>query len=164
MILGIDYCFKQKLGFNTMPNTQIGDLLHLHPNIVSKARKNLLKQGFLRKEKRNYYLNDTPLFDQHQDTRDLIIPYWVYNDPNLSTGAKLLWSEYNSFKDNKKGYFASREFTSNRLGCSVESISNWTKELHQKGFLKNYEVKSGYCTKQKVIITCTFSVDGEILK
>ncbi len=159
LILGIDYCFKKKLNYNSMPNTQIGYLLQLHPNIISKSRRKLLKLGYLRKEKRNYYLNDINLFVKKQDQRDLIIPFLVYNS-NLSSGAKLLWAEYNSFNNNGKSYYASREFTSKRLDCSVESISNWTTALQETGFLKHYELKSGYCTKQRLVVTCKFSKDG----
>lgn len=162
LVLGIDYCFKKKLDYNSMPNTEIGCLLKLHPNIISKSRRKLLKLGYLRKEKRNYYLNDIDLSVSKEDQRDLIIPFWVYHS-NLSSGSKLLWAEYNSFSNNGKSYYASREFSAKRLGCTKESITNWTKELLQKDFLKYYELKSGYCTKQRSIVTYKFSSDGKII-
>lgn len=164
LILGIDYTFQNKLGYNSMLNSEISDLLQLHPNIISKARKKLVKQGILIKEKRIYRTSNYDMFVEKGDSRDIVLPFWIYNDDQLSTGAKILWGEYNSLCMGYRPYFAGREFTARKLSCSVESISNWTRELNQHGFLKSYIVKSGFCTKQKQVVTCSFSKDGDVIK
>lgn len=163
LILGFDFCFLDKLEYNILLNTEISKLLHLHKNIVSRCRKHLIELGILRKEGRKYYLNEIDLFIEKGDQRDLVISYWIYNNKNLSTGSKLLWGEYNSISKGKEVYFASREFTADKLGCSVQSISKWTKELNDNGLFKSYKVMAGYGTKQKQIITCRFSKEGKII-
>ncbi len=163
LILGFDFYFVDKMEHNRLLNTEISELLHLHKNIVSRSRKHLIEVGILRKQNRIYYLNDIDLFVEKGDARDVVIPYWIYNNKNLSTGSKLLWGEYNSISKGKKSYFASREFTANKLGCSVQSVSKWTKELDDNNLLKSYKVVAGYGTKQKRIVTCTFSKQGKIL-
>ena len=76
----------------------------------------------------------------------------IYNHKDLSTGAKLLWGEYNSLSKGRREYFAKRSYTSKRLYSSVESITNWTKELEGCQLLKEYRHRRGYCSSQKVII------------
>ena len=162
-LLGIDYAFEKKLGYNSMLNTEISKLVKLHPNIISKARRRLVKIGYLHKEKTIYYLLNRAIFTQTKDKRGILLPYPIYNTSDISTGAKLLWGEYNSLSMGYRPYFAKRETTALKLDCSVESITNWTKELFENGFLKSYTVKSGFRQKQKQIITCEFSDSGKII-
>lgn len=154
-ILALDFTLSKKRGYNQLSNAQVGLLLHLHQNIVSYCRKNLVTLGYLKKEKSKFILTDKFKENTVFDLRDIILPYQVYNC-KMNTGAKLLWGEYNSMKKGKKAYFACREYSANRLNCSVESISNWTKQLFEMGFLKHYEVISGYEKKIKIVMTKEF--------
>lgn len=159
LLFGLDFTFEKKLGFNQMTNKKIGDLLNIHPNIVSNCRKNLVQQGFLEKDLRKYYITDHyKNFDYSttKDFRNVMLPIEIYNSYKLKTGEKLLWGEYNSISKGERYYFAKREYTSKRLGVSVESISNWTTSLYNKGFFKEYKLQTGYCTHQRKIITCSF--------
>ncbi|BEV05936.1 hypothetical protein [Chryseobacterium gambrini] len=167
LMLGLDFSLKKKLGFNQMTNKKIGEILSLHPNIVGYCRKNLLEKQYLLKKGRQYFLTDHYKSIQeleinnaerleNKDRRNIKLPIEIYSHKELKTGVKLLWGEYNSISKSIIEYFAKREYTAKRLNVSVESISNWTKALYEKGLLEEYRVKSGYCTRQKIIITCSF--------
>lgn len=158
LIYGLDYSFAKKLGFNIMSSKDISQLLNIHQNIVGKCRKNLIELGFLRKDGRKYFLEDKSIGSENKDTdrRNIVLPIEVYSTKILKTGEKLLWGEYNSISKGTRYYFAKREYTANRLGISVESVSKWSKSLYTNGFLDEYELKSGYCTHQRKIITCRF--------
>ena len=58
IILGLDYTFSLIKGYNVLSNIQIGKMFNLHPNIVGYCRKNLLKNGYLLKDKRSYFLTE----------------------------------------------------------------------------------------------------------
>lgn len=161
LILALDYSFGFKNGYNILSNVAVGELLCIHKNIVGKYRKHLIESGYLEKDsedKRKFILTDKLKnieipFEIGKDGRMIIIPFEVYSHPNLKVGAKLLWGEYNSMSKNEKGYFQKRETTANKFNVSEDSITNWTKELEQYGFLEEYTIKSGYHTKQKIVRT-----------
>ncbi|MDX6191612.1 hypothetical protein SGQ83_19820 [Flavobacterium sp. Fl-318] len=141
-----------------MTNVDIGKLFSLHPNIVGLCRKSLLNKGYLVKDtedKRIHYLTDKlsgielPIINGKKDSRECIVPFEIYNNPNLKTGSKLLWGEYNTMSKTENGYYSKRETNSKRMNVSDGSITNWTKELFANEFLEVYEVKSGYITKNK---------------
>lgn len=167
LLLGLDFSFGKKLGFNTMDNLEIGKLLKMHPNIVGNCRRNLLKKQCLIKEGRKYFLTDhyktaqeSTISDvekpENKDQRNIKLPFEIYTDNRLKTGEKLLWGEYNSISKGEIVYFAKREYTAKRLNVSIESISNWTKSLFEKELLREYHLVTGYCTHQRKIITCRF--------
>ncbi|WP_407557325.1 hypothetical protein [Winogradskyella sp. 4-2091] len=156
LILGLHYTFDFKLGKTSLTNKQIGQLFHLHPNIVSYCHKNLLQKGFITKMKSTYTVTYKHLQTEIIDKREIYIPYQVYNHPKLNTGSKLLWGEYNSISKGHREYFAKRSYTSQRLNVSEESITNWTKQLREYQVLKSYTHKRGYGKSQKMIVTCSF--------
>lgn len=162
LILGLHYSLDKKRGYVSMTNVGIGKTLNLHPNIVNYCHKNLIKKGFLQKEKRVYTLTDKlqHLPNLSNDNREILIPVEIYSS-SLNTGAKLLWGEYNSISKGIKNYFAKREYTARRIGASEQSITNWTKELESNNFLSEYYHKSGYAVSQKIIVTCTFERKNE---
>jgi len=155
VILGLDYTLSLKKGFNKLTNIQLGKMLNIHPNIVCKARKSLVRLNYLTRDRTIYRLTDKYKSFKVKDKRQIILLGYIYTNRGLSTGSKLLWGEYNSFCRTNENYFGSRKFTSVRLGCSKESVSNWTKELLNEGLI-DYQLKSGYCTKQKVVVTKDF--------
>lgn len=163
LVYGLDYAYHSKKGYNRLTNNAIGELLNLHRNIVSESRKTLVKEGFLYKDKLTYTLTERHKqveLSEKEDKREIILPYEIYNHKYLSTGAKLLWGEYNSISKGVREYFARRSYTAKRLKASVESITNWTKQLEAYVLLKKYEHRTGFCTNQKVIVTCEFK-DGK---
>ena len=155
-LLGIDFNLIEKEGYNCYTNKAIGQMLQLHPNLVSQSRKSLLKKGFLCKDGRKYYLSD--LAENYLNQNDMMayIYPWVYQNKKLCTGAKLLYGEYNSISRSQKNYFAKREYTAKKLNVSVESVTNWTKQLQKEGCLESYFHRRGYCSNQKVIRTSNF--------
>lgn len=165
LILSLDYTLSLKKGYNIMTNVDIGKLFKLHKNIVGNCRKSLIEKGYLVKDitdKRKHILTDKlrsvkiPLINGKTDKRAIIIPFEIYSHPDLETGSKLLWGEYNSMSKTENGYFSKRVTTSKRMNVSVGSITNWTKELDLYGLLKEYQLNSGYYTKQKVVRTKEF--------
>lgn len=157
LLLGLDYSFQKKKGYTIMTNVEVGRLFRLNPNIVGYCRKSLVNKGFLCKYKRKYTLTSLwKSLPPSCDNREVFLPFEIYNHPDINTGSKLLWGEYNSMSKGKNEYFAKREYTAQRLGASVESISHWTKILYENNLLKSYFINTGYCTKQKVVITCSF--------
>lgn len=166
LLLGLDFSLKSKLGFNQITNKDVGKLFNLHPNIIGDCRKSLVEKGYLIKEGRKYFLTDHYKTAEKseeiqentssKDRRNIKLPFEVYSNKRLKTGEKLLWGEYNSISKGEKEYFAKREHTANRLSVSVESISNWTKSLNEKGLFKKYQIVTGYHTHQRKVITCRF--------
>ena len=156
LLLSIDYTLREgKEGYNSYFNTDIAKMLNVHHPQISTARKNLLKSGFYKKEGRKYTLTKHLDSFVGKDDRDLLLVPEVYQ-MKLDAGAKLLWAEYNSLSKTKGGYFAKREYTAEKLGCSKTSISNWTKKLREKELLELYEIKSGYGSKRRIVRTKTF--------
>ncbi|WP_407556500.1 hypothetical protein [Winogradskyella sp. 4-2091] len=163
LILGLDYTYQSKKGYTKLTNSKTGQLFNLHPNIISYCRKNLVKKGYLLKDKTKYTLTDKHKEHKPKDKREIFLPFEIYNHKELNTGAKLLWGEYNSISKGRREYFAKRSFTSKRLNASEESITNWTKQLKEHQLLKKYQHRTGYCKSQKVIITCEFKDGNKIL-
>lgn len=166
LLLGLDFSFKSKLGFNQLTNKNVAELFSIHPNIVGSCRKKLVEMNYLIRQGRKYFLTDhyksaEKSEENHgnienRDRRNIKIPFEIYSNTALKTGEKLLWGEYNSISKGEKKYFASREYTANRLSVSVESVSNWTKSLYEKSLFEDYMVISGYCSHQRRIITYRF--------
>lgn len=156
LILGLDYTYSLKTGYTFKKSKEIGELLNLHPNIISYCRKQLLNKGFIRIEDRKYVITDLHTEFEVDDKREIMLPFQVYSNPDIITGAKLLWGEYNSISKGHKEYFAKRLYTAKRLNASEESITNWTKLLSESNLLLKYAHKIAYCKNQKVVITINF--------
>lgn len=170
LILALDYSFSLKNGFNILTHIDVAELLQLHKNTVQKSRKRLIENGYLVKDtedKRKFILTDKlkdveiPLVNGKKDNRTIIVPFDIYNHPDLQEGSKLLWGEYSSMSKTEKGHFQKRETTAKRFNVSTDSITNWTKELDKYGFLDEYTIKSGYHTKQKIVRTKDLKKDQE---
>ncbi|MDV3911532.1 hypothetical protein CMT79_04730 [Elizabethkingia anophelis] len=165
LVLGLDFSLAGKLGFNQMSHTEVGKQLNLHSNIVGSCRRSLVKRGLLIKEGKKYTIrfDFLSIMDGKDlsslDKRDIKIPFEIYNNNDLKTGEKLLWGEYNSISKGNRYYFAKREHAAKRLAVSVESVSNWTKSLYEKGLFREYKLVTGYCTHQRKIITVVFNQD-----
>lgn len=172
LILALDYTLKSKKGYNIYTNVDIGRAFSLHQNIIGLCRKSLIKKGYLvrdTEDKRKHILTnklnsiELPLINGKTDKRTIILPFEIYNHPDLQTGSKLLWGEYNSVSKEEKAYFSKRDTTSKKMNVSIGSITNWTKELDQYGFLEQYSVSfnSEYGIKQKTVRTIEFNREEE---
>ncbi|WP_291105111.1 MULTISPECIES: hypothetical protein [unclassified Flavobacterium] len=173
LILSLDYTYNSKKGYNIYTNVDIGELLSVHSNIVGLCRKSLIKKGYLVKDdedKRIHRLTDKlksveilTINEEKQSkyVSECILPFEIFNHSELTTGAKLLWGEYNTLSKTPNGYIKKRETTSKIMNVSVGSITNWTKLLFEYDFLKVYEVNYGYYKNQKVIRTVEFSRNAE---
>lgn len=173
LILSLDYTFDLKKGYTIYTNVDIGKFLSLHPNIVRLCRKSLIKKGYLVVDKENKQIHrltdklkssEFLIINEKEQTEfktECVLPYEIYHNRELTTGAKLLWGEYNALSKTPDGYVKKRETTAKIMNVSVGSISNWTKQLLMQQFLSEYEVKSEYRTKQKVVRTIEFSREEE---
>ena len=157
LILGLHYTLSKKKGYNALSINRMGDMFNLHRNVVSYCRKRLLNDGYIEKEQYKYVITGLYKNFETKDRREIYIPFEIYSHKHLTTGAKLLWGEYNSISGGLKQYFASREYTAKRLNASVESVTNWTKQLWDNKLLKSYIHNVGYCKSQKVVVTVDFN-------
>jgi hypothetical protein len=173
LILALDYTLSLKKGYNSYTNVYIGGLFSLHENIIGLCRKSLLKKVYLVKDTNDKQIHrltnklesvELPKIEEEETKNEIvcIIPFEIYHNPDLTTGSKLLWGEYNTMRNTKKGYFKKRETTSKIMNVSVGSITNWTKLLFKHEFLEVYTVNyNGYYKNQKVIRTIEFKREIE---
>jgi Mn-dependent DtxR family transcriptional regulator len=150
LLLALDYSYNSKKGYTQLSNKWVGKLLNLHQNTISKNRKSLIEKGYLEKDptdNRKYILISEklktvklPLIKGKTDKRKLILPFEIYNHPNLTEGAKLFWGDVNSFSENKDGYFQQRITAKLRFNVSKDTITNWTKELRGASLVE-YQIK-----------------------
>lgn len=150
LLLALDYSYNSKKGYTQLSNKWVGKLLNLHQNTISKNRKSLIEKGYLKKDStdnRKYILIaeklktvKLPLIKGKIDKRKLILPFEIYNHPNLTEGAKLFWGDVNSFSENKDGYYQQRMTAKLRFNVSKDTITNWTKELRGASLIE-YQIK-----------------------
>src|SRR5690606_7534981 len=88
----------------------------------------------------------------NNEVEEIFIPFEVYSR-DIKAGAKLLWGEYNRFRDTEKGYIVGREKTAEYIGSSIASVTNWTKELDKNGMFEQYNVHYGKKGSQKIVRT-----------
>ncbi|MEO2063258.1 MAG: hypothetical protein ABGW97_09770 [Christiangramia sp.] len=153
LVLGFDFAFYNKRGYNSYTNIEIGERLNLHVNSVSNSRKALIRNQFLQKSGRKYYLTEKSIELFKRSDQIILLPKNVYQHGQLKSGEKLLWGIYNSISRGYKEYFAKRETTSTMLGVSKETVTAYTKKLSQSGLLKKYTHDYGYCSTQTKIVT-----------
>jgi hypothetical protein len=164
LILGLHYTLSKKKGYNVLSIRKMCLMFNLHQNVVSYCRKRLINDQYIQKKDRKYIITDLYKNFETNDRREIFIPFEIYSHKNLTTGAKLLWGEYNSISRGVKQYFANRDFTAKRLNASIESITNWTKQLYDNKLLKLYTHNIGYCKSQKVVVTVDFNQNKKVIK
>jgi hypothetical protein len=152
LVMALCWTLHFKQGYNAYPIKKMSRMLSMHVNSVSIAIKNLLEGDYIEKDNmKSAYVISEPIIPQYTKSRYVVIPQQVYGI-KMTSGAKLLWGEYNSMKI----YYAKREYTAKMLSCTKNSVTNWTRLLDENGLLKNYGVRSGDHTKQKVVQTKDF--------
>lgn len=152
IVLGLIYSLNNIGGITTMSNKRIAEYLCLSENTVSTTLKNLREHTFIEKQQKGYVLSEeVRLAVNSSGQRAILLPFEVFHS-KLSSGAKLLWGEYNSFSI----YYASREYVSKRLKIGVSSISNYTTLLYDNQFLVEKEIVSGYKFKKRGVVTKKF--------
>ncbi len=162
LVLGVDLALKDKLGYNSYKNDYLSKLFSLHVNSISKSRRALVQQEFLKKTGREYQLTEKSVKLLECSNQSVHLPYDVYNLKIIKSGEKLLWGLYNSVSRGFKDYFAKRETTARQLAISVETVTKYTKSLNHAGLLKLYKHNFGYCSSQTVIVTCDI-INGEFI-
>lgn len=164
LIYGLHYSYSLKKKHTHLTNIEIADIFCLNVNTVSKSHQTMYKLGYLEKVKKKEIIiveaklkelkvqQKTKPTKAEKDRRDIILPFEVYHT-ELKTGAKLLWGEYNTFRDTKDGYKATREYAAKRLNVDENSISNWTIELNDNDFFEEYDLKISSDGSQRVVRT-----------
>ena len=156
IVLGLIYTSVKKNGQLKMNNKRISKYLCLNENTVSTTLKNLVEQKLIDKIDKGYILNEKLVqqIDLNKG-RTILLPFEVFNS-KLNAGAKILWGEYNSLSKGKREYYASRQYTSERLNMGESSISSWTTLLYDNDFIVKNELYSGYMYKKKKVVTKIF--------
>ena len=162
LVFGLHYAYFKKKGTTTITQKEMGEILNLHANMVSKSNKilednQLIKQGNYGFEVVKHFLDQ--LEKVEKTTEEIILPFEVYSK-KLNSGAKLLWGEYNRYKDTEGGYFVKRETTANNIGSSKASVSNWTRELAVEDMLQ-YDIDYGRKGSQRTVRTKNFNKKEE---
>jgi|GEM_PF-5983920 len=163
LVFGLHYAYFKKMGITAITQKKMGEILHLHPNMVSKSNKTLVENQLIQKAKGGFEVVKT-IVDQLQKvektTEEIILPFEVYSK-KLNIGAMLLWGEYNRYRDTEKGYFVEREKTARFIGSSEASVSNWTTELYENGMLEEYTVNYGEKGSERIVRTKNFNEKEE---
>ena len=163
MIFGLHYAYYKKGNTTFETNIEIGERLLLHPNTVTKSNTLFEENQLLKRENSNYVVvNETlkMLEKPNNEVEEIFIPFEVYSK-DMKAGAKLLWGEYNRFRDSPKGYIVGRGKTAYFIGSSIASVTNWTKELEAKGMLEKYDVNYGKKGSQKIVRTKNFNKEEQ---
>jgi len=155
IVLGFIYSMCNIGGFMNMSYKRIANYLNLSSNTISTTMKQLVELTFIQKLDKGYVLSNEVVeaIDLRKE-RTILLPFEIFNS-KLNAGAKILWGEYNSISKGVKPYYASRQYTAQRLHMNKSSISSWTTVLKDKQFL-TYELYSGYKFRKKVVITTIF--------
>ena len=159
LIFGLHYAYFKKGNTTFETNIEIAERLLLHENTVGKSNKLFEENQLLKRENSNYVvvkeILDT-LEKPNNEVEEIMIPFEVYSR-DINAGAKLLWGEYNRFRDTEAGYIVRREKTAMYIGSSIASITNWTKQLEKEGLLKEYKVNYGKKGSQRMVRTKNFN-------
>lgn len=134
LVFGLHYAYFKKGGKTLLTQKEIGEKLDLHANIVSRCNLKLIDKNYLRKVKGDFevveeMINELP---QPDGTKEIILPFEVYSRKNISGGEKLLWGQYNKFRDSENGCYQTKETIANNIGSSKISVGSWKDKLYQQ--------------------------------
>lgn len=170
LVFGLHYAYLRKKGHTFLTIVEIGKLLDLHPNIVSKSISKLESQQLIRRIKGGFEVITETIVEKQKGVKgaeEVLIPFKIYNiskkqkTTKLSGGAILLWSEYNKYRDTPKGHYVSRENTAKNIGSSVSILSKWTAELEERQLIER-TIRHGRKGRELTIRTIDIStVDME---
>lgn len=159
LIFGLHYAYFKKGNATFESNIEIAKRLLLHANTVGKSNTLFEENQLIRKENSTYVvvkeMLDT-LEKPNNEVEEILIPFEVYSK-DIKAGAKLLWGEYNRFRNTEEGYKVRREKTAEYIGGSIASVTNWTKELYDNGMLEQYEVNYSKKGSQRIVRTRDFN-------
>lgn len=163
LIFGLHYAYFKKGNATFETNIEISERLLLHENTVGKSNKLFEENQLIKWENSTYVVvKETleTLEKPNNEVEEIFIPFEVYSR-DIKAGAKLLWGEYNRFRDTEKGYIVGREKTAEYIGSSIASVTNWTKELDKNGMFEQYNVNYGKKGSQKIVRTKNFNKKEE---
>lgn len=134
LVFGLHYAYFKKGGKTVLSQKEFGKKLDLHPNIVSRCNLKLVKYNYLKKIRGDYeVVEDTINQLPHPNgTKEIILPFEVYNRKNINGGEKLLWGEYNKFRDSEFGCYQTKETIATNIGSSKISIGSWKDKLFEQ--------------------------------
>ena len=133
LVFGLHYAYFKKEGATYLTQKEIGKQLGLHENIIVGNHKRLKNKQLLVEEGGVHKVVEQTVGELQKDiigAQQIILPYLLYSR-KINSGAKLLWGEYNRFKNKKEGHFVKRVTTANNIGSSIASVTNWSNELEE---------------------------------
>lgn len=134
LVFGLHYAYFRKGGKTLLSQKEFGKKLNLHSNIVSKCNLKLVKYNYLKKIKGGFEVIETRINElpQPKGSKEIILPFEVYNRKNIKGGEKLLWGEYNRFRDSELGCYQTKETIANNIGSTKISVGNWKEKLYEQ--------------------------------
>lgn len=134
LVFGLHYSYFKKGGRTLLSQKEIGEKLNLHANIISRCNLKLVDKNYIKKIEGDYEvveetINELP---QPDGTKEIIIPFEVYSRKDIKGGEKLLWGEYNKFRDSEFGCYQTKETIATNIGSSKISVGSWKDKLFEQ--------------------------------
>lgn len=144
LVFGLHYAYFKKGQKTYETIVGMSKKLLLHTNIISKSCSKLVRLDYLKKEDGVYFVQ-TEVIEQLQaqikGTEEVLLPFELYS-MKISSGSKLLWVEYNKYKNKEEGYYSLRKTTAVNIGSSTASVTTWKKELYLQNMIQFGEYQS----------------------
>lgn len=144
LVFGLHYAYFKKGQKTYETIVGMSKKLRLHTNIISKSCSKLVKLNYLKKEDGVYFVQKEiieQLQTQIKGTEEVLLPFELYS-MKISSGSKLLWVEYNKYKNKEEGYYSLRKTTAENIGSSTASVTTWKKELYLHNMIEFGEYQS----------------------
>ncbi len=144
LVFGLHYAYFKKGQKTYETIVGMSKKLRLHTNIISKSCSKLVKLNYLKKEDGVYFVQKEiieQLQTQIKGTEEVVLPFELYSMKIIS-GSKLLWVEYNKYKNKEEGYYSLRKTTAENIGSSTASVTTWKKELYLHNMIEFGEYQS----------------------
>lgn len=105
------------------------------------------------------------VFIKRNNTFYSIIPAAVRYDLDISSNAKLIYSEISALS-NKRGYcFATNRYFAEAFGVSISSVSKWIHQLSEKNFIRiEYNRNGVHIDNRKIYINADYLAPLDFLQ
>ena len=150
LILSLTHTLGQIKGFNSYTLEKMSLVLGLHPTSISRSISFLIEMKYMYRDGQGLKVNQDLNKGYENCDWYISIPVEVYSQ-KIRSGAKILWGEYDSLDT----YEFSRKHTADRLGCSQNSVSNWTKQLYKRDLIYYSITYTGKNFRKKSVKTCS---------
>lgn len=144
LVFGLHYAHFRKQRPTLETNIEIKELINLHPNIVSRCNLKLLKKQYIKRVTGGFEVIEETLnqLSQPKGTMEIILPFEVYGRKNIGGGEKLLWGEFNKFRNTEYGCYETKETVANNIGCSKISVISWERKLLEQRMIQYGEYRN----------------------